>query len=127
MERIEIEATKSTPFVILDEIENKLHIKGQSYPENSVDFYDPIVEWIEEYIENLGSKEAVLELNMLYLNTSSSKCMMDLIYIFDEAYENGKNVKIQWICHPTNEAMIDFGEEYGEDLSVPFEIVEVTE
>lgn len=126
MDNVFIEETKSSPKIILNADENTLIIKGQSYPENAVNFFKPIFNWIEEYLETVDC-EVILKLNLLYLNTSSSKCIMDLIDIFNEAYNNSKNVKIHWYYHPENSAMKECGEEFKEDQDIPFEIIESEE
>jgi len=87
MENINTKSTPETPNVILNADENILSIKGQSYPENSVAFYRPIFSWVTEYLEN-SNQEVTLDLGIVYLNTSSTKSIMDLIGIFNDAFNN---------------------------------------
>ena len=47
---IEINASKSTPKVVLDSENSQYLIEGQSYPENSSSFYKPIINWINDYM-----------------------------------------------------------------------------
>ncbi|MGG1663738.1 DUF1987 domain-containing protein [Brevibacillus sp. NRS-1366] len=126
MDKLMIEGTKSTPEVNFDPDQNTLVIKGQSYPENPFAFYEPIMEWVKEYLSQL-EKEAsvVVELNIPYINTSSSKCFMVLLDLFDEAYINrNKRIKLTWYYDAGNESGLECAEEFKEDLNFPFDIVE---
>ena len=55
MDPIKIEGTPKTPTVIFDGDSGVLEIKGRSIPENAVEFYKPLVEWIGSYGE--GAKD----------------------------------------------------------------------
>ena len=74
---IDIAAGKSTPRILFDEKNKVFSIDGQSYPENSSNFYEPIITWVETYVE----KEDIsfeLDVRLLYVNTSSTKAMFYL-------------------------------------------------
>ena len=49
MEALSIEGTAKTPSVKFDGQEGVIEIKGRSIPANSIEFYKPLVEWLEEY------------------------------------------------------------------------------
>ncbi len=49
MEPISIEGTPKTPSVKFDAASGNIEIKGRSIPENSIEFYKPLVDWLEEY------------------------------------------------------------------------------
>lgn len=124
MNKVEIEATKSTPEVILDPESNTLTIKGQSYPENSYKFYEPIIEWIEQYSNDLEETTTVkIEFDLPYINTSSSKCLMMVLDKLDEAYLSNKKLDLQWYCDLQNESEVECIEEFVEDLSIPYQIL----
>lgn len=124
MEKLYIEQTKSTPLIDFDHKENKLILKGQSYPENSFKFYQPIFQWIDYYIENIDVEAIIeIELNLPYINTSSTKCIMTIIEKFEEAYVNGKKIIINWYYDIDNDVELECAEEFKEDVSLPFNII----
>jgi len=77
MEPIIIEGTSKTPSVKFDSNDGIFEIKGRSIPENSVEFYKPIVDWLEAYKESPLQKTMV-NIRLEYFNTSSSKCILDV-------------------------------------------------
>ena len=47
MEKLIIEETEDTPEIILDPEQNIFKISKISVPENALDFYKPVLEWIK--------------------------------------------------------------------------------
>ncbi|MCX7781773.1 MAG: DUF1987 domain-containing protein [Negativicutes bacterium] len=128
MDVLHIEKTRSTPEIHFDPAANLLNIKGQSYPENAFKFYEPIFAWVDEYIMQLRDKATVeMYLHMPYINTSSSKCLMMLLEKLEDAHNSGKQITLKWFYDKDNEAALECAEEFKEDLSLPFEIIEVEE
>lgn len=78
MENIFIEETKYTPEIRLDAQKGEIYFKGKSYPENTFEFYTPILTWIEEYFTKDVQNKTVINMEIIYFNSSSSK----LFFIF---------------------------------------------
>jgi hypothetical protein len=124
MEKLTVEKTKSTPEVSFDPESNVLSINGQSYPENAFKFYEPIMKWIDDYLEQLQDGTGVkVELCLPYINTSSTKCFMMLLEKLDEAFQEGADIKLDWYCNEENESEIESAEEFKEDLTLPVNII----
>ncbi|GAB6189907.1 DUF1987 domain-containing protein [Marinitoga arctica] len=124
MEKLIIKPTKSTPEIIFDPEKNIFSIKGESYPENSFDFYSPVFEWLENYFNNLDTEtQVIFNFDISYLNTSSTKSIMFILDILEDAYENKKNVKINWYYDEDNEFSYEIAENFMEDLNVPFLLI----
>lgn len=124
MQKIQIESSKSTPKINFDPQAHLLTIQGQSYPENAFKFYEPILKWIDDYLEQLTEAAVVkIELMLPYINTSSTKCFMTLLEKLDEAYSKGKNITLYWYYDEENETELECAEEFQEDLMLPFHIV----
>ena len=56
METLEIESTERTPGIKFDYDHHYFEINGEAYPENSDEFFRPIMESLQEY-SGLGSSE----------------------------------------------------------------------
>lgn len=125
MNDLMIEKTKSTPFIYLSHTSNLLIIKGESFPENSAKFYAPVLDWLREYIVHTSlNTPIVIEFEILYFNSSTSKIFMTIFDLLDETVRNGQTVTVNWICDKNNETAIECGEEFQEDLTdLPFNII----
>lgn len=119
---LEIEGTQSTPTVTSDREQGYLYMEGNSYPENSFEFFSWIFSWIEQYLGGEGGPLR-LELALIYMNTSSVKAMMDIFDLMEEAHGKGKTVAVNWYFDPRNERVMEMAEEFREDYTFPFEIV----
>jgi hypothetical protein len=53
-------------------------MEGRSIPENVIDFYQPILRWIDEYAQN-PLPETLVHMKFEYFNTSSSKRIFDIM------------------------------------------------
>ncbi|MBM7558909.1 DUF1987 domain-containing protein [Marinitoga litoralis] len=124
MKRLYIGPTKSTPEIDFDPEKNVLSIKGESYPENSFEFYNPIFEWLENYFNNLSdNKKVIFKFDISYLNTSSTKSIIFILDIIEEAYKNNKNIIINWYYDEENEFSYEIAETFMEDLNIPFNMI----
>jgi hypothetical protein len=122
MDKLIREAKKSTPKVTCDSEENYILIKGESYPENSFEFYEPIMDWVEEYIEELDDQKTTVELSLSYLNTSSTKSVMCILDILEEGYQEGKDITINWYYDKDNELSYEMAEDFMDYLEIPFKL-----
>jgi len=123
MEDIRIEGTPKTPTVNFINNEGLLEIKGRSIPENSIEFYKPLIEWIESYAQ--GPKDSTnINIQLEYFNTSSSKCILDL---FKKLEAINNNITINWYYEEDDEDMLEAGEDYEAIINIPFKMIEVEE
>lgn len=116
-----IAPTTSSPEVNLDPEKGLLRISGESYPSNSYEFFRPILDWIDLYLSQHAS--ATLEVDLTYLNTSSIKCMLDILELLEKNHKEGKKVGVRWCCDKENHRALELVEEFREDLTLPFEII----
>jgi hypothetical protein len=85
-------------------------------PEDSAEFYRPVLEWINTYAQEANSStEFVFKLE--YFNTASSKLILDVL----SALEDIKSMKILWYFHEDDEDMEEAGQEFSELVEIPFE------
>jgi hypothetical protein len=124
MELLKIEGTSITPSVEFNYETGVLILKGRSIPENSLDFYLPIYQWLDEYAKNPSSK-TIMNVQLDYFNTSSSKCILDILKRIDKIDDLGNDVIIKWFYNESDEDMMESGEDYMDLLDAPFELIEI--
>ena len=122
MNDLNIPGTQSTPAITADTAAGVLAMRGDSYPENSFELFGPVIEWVEAYL--LGSAAPLsLELELLYLNTSSIKSVMDIFDLLEAAHGKGRQVSVTWFYDSRNERVGELAEEFKEDCTFPFSVV----
>lgn len=123
MEDIKIEGTPKTPTVEFKHSDGTLLIKGRSIPENSIEFYKPLIDWIGAYAQS-PQENTLVSIKLEYFNTSSSKCILD---VFKKLESVGSNVLIKWYYEEDDEDMLEAGEDYDAIINLPFNMIEVEE
>lgn len=126
MEAISIEGTPKTPTVNFDTEKGFLEIKGRSIPENSIEFYKPIVDLLEKYATK-PQADTNVNIQLEYFNTSSSKCILDVFKKLETINKNGSKVMINWYYEEDDEDMLEAGEDYQAIINVPFKMVQVVD
>lgn len=124
MENINKESTEKTPTVNFIASEGLLEIKGRSIPENSIKFYDELIQWVEQYAAAGVSENTRVNIQLEYFNTSSSKCLLDL---FKRMESIQGNVVINWYYEEDDEDMLEAGEDYDAIIKIQFKMIEVEE
>ncbi len=124
MKDLIIKGEAKTPTVKFNFQNGELLISGRSIPENSVEFYEPIIQWLEEYKASNGGGLKV-DIKLEYFNTSSSKCILDLFKKLEELNEVKKAIAIQWYFEADDEDMEEAGQDFQAIINVPMELVSV--
>ena len=126
MEPLQLEGSPKTPYVNFDPATGLLELKGRSIPENSIDFYKPLIDWIDKYGRTPNSKTA-LHVQLEYFNTSSSKCILDVLKKLEAIRAGGTEVTVLWHYEADDEDMLEAGEDYAGIINVPFKMIQIAE
>ncbi len=120
MEPIKIKGTDDTPEIMLDAGNDVFEISGRSLPEDVTSFFEPVINWLDEYAENPKPKtEFVFKLT--YFNTASSKVLLDILMKLEDISSSGKEVIVKWHYPEDDEDMKEAGEEYADIVDVEFD------
>jgi hypothetical protein len=122
MKSLNITGTRSTPDILCNPDTGVVAMSGDSYPENSFEFFNEVIEWVEQFLAQ-AERPLRLELRLIYMNTSSVKAMMDIFDLLEAAFGQGRQVLVQWFYDPDNERVVELAEEFREDCSFPFDIL----
>ncbi len=66
-----VEQTDKTPLIDLNYMSGDLILSGKSIPINAPRIFEPILDWVNEYVKN-PKQTSNLRLNLEYFNTASS-------------------------------------------------------
>ncbi len=126
METLSLIGTISLPTVNFNP-SGELRITGRSIPEHPVKFYEPISNWIIDFI---STKPPVINIliHLDYLNTHSTECVLIILKKLDNyAKDSGNKVSITWNFDEDDEDMEALGEDLDSLVDIPFTIKEVKE
>lgn len=121
MEAINIKGVDNFPSIIMDKEKGKLLIEGKSLPEDALDFYSPVIEWLNEY-NKAPNKKTLLELKIHYFNTASSKMILFILQKIVKLSEKS-HVEVHWYYFEDDEDMMEAGEIYAERINFPFKLI----
>lgn len=114
-----IAGTTSTPTVDFNAETGLLVLDGESYPENSFDFFRPLLDWARSFLSQ-SHGPVRLQIGLTYMNTSSIKSMMDLLDLLEEAHASSREVTVTWYYDEENDRALEMAEEFREEVTLPF-------
>ena len=120
METLRIEQTDDSPLIILDAENKRFEISGKSLPEDVVEFYLPVLNWLRNY-KSEPAERTDFNFKLIYFNTASSKLILDILMILEEIKEKGHEVLVKWHSIKSDEDMQEAGQEYEEMVELDFE------
>lgn len=126
MEQLIVKGTEKTPSINFNSQTGKLQIGGRSYSSDAFEFYKPVNDWLNKYIEN-PNESTILEVNVDYFHSVSIKYLTTIIKKIAQLQENSKAVKVIWF-HQSDEndedESFDLGKSIEGETKVKFEFVE---
>ncbi len=125
METITLQESPKTPYILMDPEKGLIEIKGRSIPENSVEFYRSVNNWLNEYAQG-DMKPTKVRFQLEYFNTSSSKCILDIFKKLEAMHRKGWDVNISWCYDEDDEDMYESGEDYQSILSCPISLEKIS-
>ncbi|HPW25862.1 MAG TPA: DUF1987 domain-containing protein [Tenuifilaceae bacterium] len=117
-----IKGTSKTPQI--DFKPGMLQVSGRSIPEDAVEFFQPVIGWLEEYLKN-PEPLTRLNLRMEYINSGSNRFIFNLIKMLDEAYLKGHSVLVNWYYEEDDDTIRNLGRDFQALVKVPFKMVEI--
>jgi hypothetical protein len=126
MENIILTSSPNTPYfpeVNFDVEKGVCEISGESYMEETYKFYLPLINWIKDYTK-LIRRPLELNIKLIYLNTSSTKCVLDVLEILKDFEDNSGQVKVNWYYDKSDPDMVDEVEDFEAESGMKIELRE---
>jgi hypothetical protein len=118
-----IAPTKNSPEIILNP-DGIIKIMGRSIQENVAEFFEPVEEWIVNYIEGPAEVTCV-DMNLEYFNSASAKVFIHLLELLKHVtLKNGKFI-FNWYYEDGDEDILERGEYFASVLDVPFNFIKI--
>lgn len=122
MSVLEIPAKEASPYVRFDEANSMLQITGKSYDDDVVMLFNMLRSKVKAFGANKPEKLNV-HIYLKYFNTSSSKCLFDLLSDIKDIVENGNTkLTMEWNFVEGDDEMEEEIEDFRDSLGMDFEI-----
>ena len=121
MDNISIEPTKKSLEVECSPGYFKL--SGNSILSDPRKFFQPIVEWVEDYIKNPMDKTTV-DLKLEYVDTASVQSVFDIMRLFKPLQDREKEVTVNFYFEFDDPELLELGEIMEGRLGIKFNFIE---
>jgi hypothetical protein len=122
MKRLEILPSNNTPHILLDVESNNFLIEGKSFPEDSKEFYRPVIEWMDEF-KISGPKSVKISFNLFYLSSSSIISVKQFLMKVVDLHTSGVQATIVWNYDEDDDDIKKTGEDYQKLTKLNFEYI----
>lgn len=119
------EQSKNSPGVSYNPGTATLKIVGRSIPENPEAVYKPLRDWINRFFS--FSDKLKIEINLEYINSGSSKHLLEFLRLLKDYDESGKSLSIVWLYEEDDEAIMELGEHYRDTSGIQIDIEMIIE
>lgn len=132
MKSLIIEGTEDSPSVKFDVNEGRFVISGKSRPENTGKFFNPLINWINEFYETMPAQTDQLADNSTivfvfkldYFNSISAKYILDIIFALQGFVSKGNKISIEWHSAKLDVDMIETGKEFSNMVNLKFDFIQ---
>jgi hypothetical protein len=123
MEKFIANRTSKSPYISLEG--GIFQFSGRSIPEDAKKIFKPVIDWIKEHKPSITeSNQTTINFCFDYLDTSSSKCVFDILKILDDIYTGGHDIVINWYYEEGDDDMLDLGIHLKSFVKAPFNFIE---
>jgi hypothetical protein len=125
LENLEIAASTGTyfiPTVSFNAETGVCLLQGESYHENTWEFYNTLMQWLNRYMQEVQG-ELQFNFKLTYFNTSSSKCLLDIIRLLKDYEAKGHVVKTRWYYPEDDVDNLTEAEDFMADTGLKMEII----
>ncbi|MCR5454899.1 MAG: DUF1987 domain-containing protein [Bacteroidales bacterium] len=124
LEVLRIEPTFATPAVVMDADNGIFRISGNSYPEDPLPVYVPVIDWFKKYMEH-PLPRTVFEFKFMYFSTASTQLIFELFRMLEEIFNNKYEVLVRWYYTADNDEIHENGIDFSSLFEMPFEVIEL--
>jgi hypothetical protein len=114
--------TYLTPDVSFSAETGICEIAGESYQEESFEFYKTLMNWVEEYTKKI-KKSITFNFKLTYFNTSSSRAILELLYILKRYEVAGGTVTLNWYYNDPEDSIYEEAEDFQTQSKLHFNMI----
>ena len=121
MEALHIKPGNTTPEINFEPETGVFELLGKSLPTNSIEFYEPVFDWVNQFFYSADVPPNVtIDIKLDYYNTSSSKQIAKLFRIIEQSPAS-VNITINWCYDEEDIDMLEAGQRFDNLMKINFE------
>lgn len=121
-EKIYIEKTMKSPEVLFDRENGIISLKGNAILEDTIPFFEPLIQWVDEYVQN--PKDTHVDIDLEYFNTSAAKVFVCIFKSLSRIEQANRKLNINWIYCEDDEIIRDSGIDFSKLSRLKFNMIE---
>ena len=119
-----LNASDTTPHIYFDPDKDKFEFFGESRPENTGAYFEPVFKWIKEYGSQMNGsgagKQISLNVQLDYFSSTSAKYIANMFFLFESLVAKGCIVQVLWRYRTADLQIRESGEQFQKILHIPF-------
>jgi len=130
MKSLYIESTEFSPKVVFDVNKQIFELTGISRPEDVIAFYESVNYKIESYVESITEKDEDLsefkfnlKFDLTYMNSASSKYILQILDHFKKLYNLNAKIQVDWYYDDIDDQIFEDGEDLSDVIKIPFNLI----
>lgn len=124
MKKINIEGTAKEPTLLFDPEKGLFELSGNSIPEDSKSYYQPVLDAIRDYVRSPKSTTQV-NINLTYFNSATSKWLVNILREMKEIVNQGHSIEINWYYHEDDDQIYESGDDFRSVLGIPINLIQL--
>lgn len=121
MEKIELQKSAHSPYILMDEKQNLIYFEGNLVVPDAASFFRPLVGWINNYFNDNTELKVVMKID--YFNTAASKMINTMFAEIKKGSDKGVKVEIDWYYQESDEDMAEMIQEVSEIAELEFNAI----
>tara|TARA_B100000965_G_scaffold405314_1_gene438899 strand:+ start:771 stop:1181 length:411 start_codon:yes stop_codon:yes gene_type:complete len=123
MQHIEIEPTYKSPKVVFNPSDGNFTIEGKSILVNVDEFYAPLLNWMDEFVNQPTTKQVNFTFDVEYFNIASTKRFLFFLFKLLQLKEKGIQINIVWRYVNDDQYGLETGKDFEQMTKLPFEFL----
>jgi hypothetical protein len=125
MKKLDIKEGQHTPGIILDPDEMNFNISGSSLPEDVEKFYQPVIGWLDEFIENIPDPDKPLKVSVRfnYYNSGSMRYIAEIFKRIKRINDKNVDTVVKWFYDEEDDLLLEAGQDLEEVTGLHFEYI----
>ena len=125
MEKYAVKQDRHTPEVLLDAQEMIFKITGSSLPEDVEKFYQPIIDWLDKFVESMNniSKPLNIFVKFNYYNSGSMRYIAEFFKRIKRISDKNIETTVNWYYDEDDDLLYEAGQDLAEVTGLEFKFI----